>query len=379
MNPTALSGLLLTISTVSIAANEPVTFHSPGFPPTRLDADGRLEEDWGTLGWKLSGDGVVAGPGTVEAIMLDDLIPAARSDSPRGAVNVRCTAYRAPVFPAGVDVLQVQIAEAQGRPAQVTVGLDLPTGVKLGQRTVRLGQRVLLTQSRETAQAREAREWGHCDEAVALPGWAKPEGPCDPAFRNIRAGMGGVPIVYRFAIPAKSAVQVVLGLCESHWVQRNQRPLVCRVEGAPQQQVDPIAKWGQHKPGVLLFKARDADGDGRLEIQVRSAPGASDRNAILNAIWIFPADQQLDLGQVAAGALSATATRYVAVGGTPDQAWYREDRLEYPLNLPAGGVQELTFLVACQGGAAPAPDDCDWTVAALRRAAREVWRDWPKR
>ena len=55
MNPTALSGLLLTISTVSIAANEPVTFHSPGFPPTRLDADGRLEEDWGTLGWKLSG------------------------------------------------------------------------------------------------------------------------------------------------------------------------------------------------------------------------------------------------------------------------------------------------------------------------------------
>ncbi|MCY2992716.1 MAG: hypothetical protein NTY19_33280 [Planctomycetota bacterium] len=379
MNQTALFGLLLVAAAVIAAAEEPVPFQSPGFPPTHLDADGRLVEDWGTLGMKLSGENIVAGPGKVEPITLDALIPAAQSVSPRGAVTVSCTAYRAPVFPAGVDVLQVRLAEAQGRPAQVTVALDLPAGVKLGQRTVRLGNRILLTQSGETAQAREARAWGHCDEATSLSGWAKPEGQCDLAFRNIRAGLGGVPIVYRFTVPAKSAAQVVLGFCESHWAQRNQRPLVCRVEGAPQQQVDPVAKWGQHKPGVLLFKARDANGDGQLEIQVRPAPGANDRNPILNAIWIFPAGEPLDLGQVVGGDLSKTATWYVAVGGDQDQSLYREDRLEYPLSLPAGGVQELTFFVACQGGSAPSPEACDWTVAALRRAALEVWRDWPKR
>jgi hypothetical protein len=187
-----------------------------------------------------------------------------------------------------------------------------------------------------------------------------------------------VPIVYRFAVPPRSETQVVLGFCESHWAKPNQRPLLCRAEGAPPQHVDPVAKWGRHKPGAVRFKARDEDGDGKLEIQVRPAPGAPDRNPILNAIWLFPPAAKLDLGQVVSGALSATATRYVMVGGEKDQSMYPEDRLEYPLQLPAGGTRELTFFLARPGGAAPAPESYDWTPAALRRAALDVWREWPK-
>ena len=183
---------------------------------------------------------------------------------------------------------------------RVTVGLDLPTGVKLGQRTVRpRPARAADAVPRNRPGARSQGEWGHCDEAVALPGWRRSRRvPAIPPSGISAAGDGRS---CRSSIGSRSRPralsQVVLGLCESHWVQRNQRPLVCRVEGAPQQQVDPIAKLGPTQaPGVLLFKARDADGDGRLEIQVRSAPGASDRNAILNAIWIFPAESATGLG-----------------------------------------------------------------------------------
>lgn len=354
----------------------PVQFQSPGLPPSQMDAAGRLVEDWGTVGVRLSGAGVTDGSPTVESARLDNLIPAARATAARGAVRLVTTAFRAPVHPAGVDVLSVRVEEAQGRPAKLTLALDVPKNVRLGLRTARLGGRVVLTLADEALQAREVAEWGVCDESVALPGWAKPAVKCDPAFRNIRAGMGGVPIRYRFRVTPRSEALVVLGMCESHWDRAQQRPMVCRVEGADPLEVDPIARWGRHKPGVLVFRARDENADGRLEIAVRAAPGAKDRNPILNAIWIFPPGEIPNLGQVASGTLNAKALRYVDVGGPGDQSIYPPGKLEYQLSLPAGGSKELVFFVACQGGSAPIPEISPWTAETLRRAAVEVARDW---
>jgi hypothetical protein len=343
-----------------------------------MDAEGRLVEDWGTVGIKLRGEGVIDGPTTVAATKLDGLVPAARATAPRGAVTLSCTAYRAPVFPVGVDVLAVCVQEAKGQAVEVTVALDVPAGVQIGARTAKLGNRTVLTLPDEAFQQRELREWGYCDEATSLPRWAKPQGECDPAYRNIRAGLGGVPIIYGFAVPPKSAAQVVLGLCESHWAERGQRPLLCRVEGAEPQQVDPVAKWGQHKPGALLFAGRDQNGDGRLEIVVRCTPGAPDVNPILNAIWIFPTGERVNLEKVISGALSGAALRYVDVGGESDQSIYPPGKLEYRLKIPAGESRELVFCVACPNGNAPIPDTSVWTPVSLHRAAFEVWRDWPQ-
>ena len=50
------------------------------------------------------------------------------------------------------------------------------------------------------------------------------------AHRQIRAGMGGVPITYRFAVQTGEKRYVVLGFCESHWAEAGQRPLVINVE-----------------------------------------------------------------------------------------------------------------------------------------------------
>lgn len=368
--------LMSLVATAFAAGNEPVAFHSPGLPPSRMDAAGRLLADWGTVGVKLTGEGVTDAAPVVEAIKLDGTVPAARAVTKRGAVSLTLTAYRAPVWPAGVDVLTARVEETRGRAAKVTLVLDLPPKARVGFNTVKLGNRVVAALPSRDLTGEPQREWGYVDEGTALPGWAKPLGACDPSFRNIRAGMGGVPLVYRFSVPPKSTAHVVLGFCESHWAEAGQRPLLCSVEGAPRQHVDPIAKWGRHKPGALSFAARDENGDGKLEVAVRAAPGAKDKNPILNALWLFPAGSAPDLKKVIAGQLNAVAKRHVDVGGAGDQSLYPSGNAEYRLSLPARGAQELAFLVACQDTSAPAPNQTAWTAATLRRAALEVWRDW---
>ncbi len=370
---TWLAGMALAGWAAAACAAE---FGSPGFPSSRMEADGRLVEDWGTVSLRLAG-GEAAGTAQVDVCetRLDDAIPAAQAVTSRGGVTLTSTAYRAPAWPSGFDVLMARVEETRGAPADVTLAVELPPGARLGNRTVRVGGRTVLTLPAETPEQAALRDWGYCDDATALPGWAKPRGACDPAFRNIRAGLGGVPIAYRFAVPAKSAATVVLGFCESHWAERGQRPLICSVEGAAAQTVDPVARWGQHQPGALAFQGRDANGDGRLDIAVRTPAGAPDRNPILNVLWIFPAGEPVDTARVITGALNAAAARYVDVGGEGDQSIYASDKLEYKFTLPARGARELTFFAACLGDSAPMPETTAWTPATARSAARAVGKD----
>jgi hypothetical protein len=286
------------------------------------------------------------------------------------------TAFRAPVWPAGLDVLTVRLAETAGKETPVQLSLALPETVRLGLQTVTLGGRAVLSLPAGTRVSQAMNEWGWADDAVALPGWARPAVECDPAFKSIRAGMGGVPILYHFNVEPTAKVKVVLGFCESHWTQAGQRPVICQVEGAPRQEVDPLARWGRHQPGVIVLAASDANGDGTLDVSVLPKPGAPDQNPILNAIWLFPPDASLDPERVIAGKLNAVALRYVAVGGSNDQSLYAGGKVEYALKLPANATQELTFLVACPGSSVPAPDQTMWTPEKLREAAASVWQDW---
>lgn len=354
-----------------------VTFTSPGLAPTRMDDQGRLIEDWGSITVNVTGAGLPAtAPATVQSIKLDGLIPAAQAQCRYGTVALTLTAFRAPVWPAGLDVLTVRLAETAGQETPVQLSLTLPETVRLGLKTVTLGGRAVLGLPAGTSVSQAMRDWGWADDAVALPGWARPAVDCDPAFKNIRAGMDGVPILYHFKVDPKAKLNIVLGFCESHWSQAGQRPVICQVEGAPPQEVDPLAHWGQHRPGAIVFAASDANGDGTLDVSVLPKPGAPDQNPILNAIWLFPAGASPNLEQVIAGKLNAVALRYVAVGGGNDQSLYAGGRVEYALKLPAHATQELTFLVACPGSSVPRPDQTAWTPEKLRQSAAAVWRDW---
>jgi len=342
-----------------------------------MDDKGCLVEDWGSVAVRLGGAGVPAtATAVVQAIKLDGIIPGAQAQSQYGPVALTLTAFRAPVWPAGLDVLTVRLTETAGQETPLQLSLTLPENVQVGLKTVTLGGRAVIGLPVGAKASQAMREWGWADDAVALPGWARPAAACDPAFQNIRAGMGGVPILYRFKVVPNARLKVVLGFCESYWAQAGQRPVICQIEGAATQEIDPLERWGQHRPGAILFDATDANGDGMLDISVLPKPGAPDQNPILNAIWLFAADADPNLAQVIAGKLNAVASRYVAVGGSNDQSLYAGGRVEYSLRLAANASQEFTFLVACAGGSVPLADQTTWTPEQLRHSAVAVWRDW---
>lgn len=354
-----------------------VTLTAPGLAPSRMDDQARLVEDWGAVSVALSGPGIPeTNSFSIESVKLDDLVPAARARAQFGQVDYSLTAFRAPAWPAGLDALTVRLTETAGQEVRVRLTLALPENARLGLQTANVGGRIVLSLPAGLKVAQAMRDWGWADDAVAMQGWARPAVDCDPAFRNIRAGLGGVPISYSFKVDPSAKATVVLGFCESHWAQAGQRPVICQVEGAPNQEIDPLAAWGQHRPGALLFNASDANGDGVLTVTVLPKPGAPDQNPILNAIWIFSPGNTPKLDQVIAGKLNASALRYVEVGGSNDQSLYAGGKVEYDIKLPARGNQELTFLVACPGASVPPPGQTAWTLDKLRQSAAEVWRCW---
>jgi hypothetical protein len=291
-------------------------------------------------------------------------------------VTLTQTAYRAPIWPSGVDVLEAELANTGEEPTQVQLELVVPETMEVGESTGSIEGRPCLTSPTNLQPTREEREWGCVGGVKAMPGWAKPEGPCDPAFANISAGMGGVPITYRFAVPPGAKRTVVLGFCESFHPTAGLRPVVALVEGAEQQAIDPIDAWGRHQPGVVRFDATDSDGDGRLQVSVAPHPQASDRNTILNAIWVFDPAIPLDDQQLIEGHLNDRAERYVDVGGQQDQGLYKSGDVKYSLQLEPGQTREFLFLLASPGcRSLPDPSLGLWNPRTLRKAAADVWRD----
>lgn len=136
--------------------------------------------------------------------------------------------------------------------------------------------------------------------------WAKPPAGVDPSLRHIAVHMGG-NLRFEAAVPAGASRRVALALCESWWNESGKRVQVLRVEGADPKTVDTVADIGQHRAAAFWFEAKDADGDGRIEITVEAAPRAADKNTILNGLWIFPADTKMDSEALLAGKLSPVA------------------------------------------------------------------------
>jgi len=210
-----------------------------------------------------------------------------------------------------------------------------------------------------------------------MPGWAAPQGDCDASFKNIRAGMGGVPIVYHFTVPKGEQRTLVLGFCESFHATPGKRPLMIDVEGTAKQELDPLTKWGRHIPGCLHFDATDTNQDGHIDITVGPHPRAEDQNPILNVIWVFPAGLPLDDKDLIAGKLNRKAEYFVDVGGQQDQALYEQGPFEYVLRLEPGASQEWLFLLSSPGGGpVPNPETMSWTAENLLKAAEEVAKSW---
>ena len=369
--------LHLTIAAASLALITPglvgseLLLSSPGFPPSKVDEQGVLHEDWGTIALHLRQP---EGAKRTSQRCEKETVPTAITAFSAGPVTLVQTAYRAPIWPGGVDVLTARLESTAAEAVEVSLDLAVPKEVSFGESTGMLGGRAVIGLPKDVEPVREEQPWGCTGGVVPMPGWARPKGQCDPAFRNISAGMGGVPIIYRFAVPPGSKRTVVLGFCESHWPGAGIRPVEIYVEGAPKSEIDPIAAWGRHMPGCLQFEATDSDKDGRLRIVIAPHPKASDKNTILNVIWVFPPDVYVDTDEVLRGKLNGAAQYYVDVGGENDQLLYKGGRLTYQLRLEPNEEQELTFFLASPGSrSVPNPAATAWTSESLRRAAEEVW------
>lgn len=363
---------LLVLVTVTTAQAE-VTIRSPGSPPSKVAKDGALVEPWGAVRLQIVDP---AEAQVSEQVAEEAPMPVTVTTVNAGAVTLTQSAYRAPIWPSGVDVLEATASNDGDSPTTVQLELVVPEAMQVGETVGSIEGTPSVVLPDGLQAVREEREWGCTGGLSALPGWARPERPCDPSFRNIAAGMGGVPIKYRFAVKSGTMCSVVLGFCESHHPGPGVRPVIASVEGAEERSIDPNTSWGRHVPGVARFDAADADGNGRLEVTVAPHPHAGDRNPILNVLWIFDRSTNIDEEKLIAGELNDRARYFVDVGGENDQLLYKPGNVRFVLELQPKEQRDFLFLVRSPG-CRYLPDMSLglWNQKTLRKAAADVWKD----
>jgi hypothetical protein len=136
--------------------------------------------------------------------------------------------------------------------------------------------------------------------------WANPPAGVAKQLATI-AGGKPFPIEYQIKVAPGASVAVAVALCEGWHDQPGQRVLDVNVEGAPSRTVDTVAGLGKNVAGLLWFDAKDANNDGLIDLTVAAAKNAKDKNAILNAFWVFDKPIERNDAAVLSGSLDAQA------------------------------------------------------------------------
>src|SRR5665213_84328 len=165
------------------------------------------------------------------------------------------------------------------------------------------------------------------DSRRARRNWSKPNIACDAAFNDIAVGEKGLSgeglIELHIRVIPGSEHKIVLGFCEGKWEEPGQRVMRADVEGAPKKDIDPVKDFGPKTPGVYYFDAKDVNKDGELIVVVVNMPGAKDRNAILNGLWMFDKGAP-SATEIISGQLDKKATLYVKCAdvGMPQRRYH---------------------------------------------------------
>ncbi len=142
-------------------------------------------------------------------------------------------------------------------------------------------------------------DYERLDGISGAPDWAKPAANVSPEFRNVAWG-NNRPVAYRVRVTAGAAKRIMLGFCESYKNMLYQRTAQMEVEGAPTQSVDLALNAPHNQPQVFLFDAKDADGNGWIDINV-FAPQGQDPNATLATIAVYAAGSTLTRDELITG------------------------------------------------------------------------------
>ncbi len=165
------------------------------------------------------------------------------------------------------------------------------------------------------------------DSRMTKRNWSKPGIACDAAFNDIAEGEKGLSgeglIEFHIKVTPGSEHKIVLGFCEGKWEEPGQRVMRVHIEGAAQKDIDPVKDFGPKIPGVYFFDSKDVNQDGELIVVVTNMPGAKDRNAIINGLWMF--DRQAPAAaEIISGKENKHAILYVKCAdvGMPERRYH---------------------------------------------------------
>lgn len=144
-------------------------------------------------------------------------------------------------------------------------------------------------------------------------GWVAPHDSLDPAFANVAWGTNRA-IRYQVDVEPGASYKVATGFLEGWKSTAGARPLEIHVEGSPVRTVDPLAEGIRGKAYVHILDARDANLDGKLNIEIHPSAVGPDPNTILNVFWVFPDNLQLSADAIARGEHNNDAIVYFDCG-----------------------------------------------------------------
>jgi hypothetical protein len=144
------------------------------------------------------------------------------------------------------------------------------------------------------------------DDGGVLKNWAKPSANLDPSLKNIAVHMDG-NIQYELTVPTGSASLIGMAICEGYWSEPGKRILKLCVEGSENKTVDPISEMGQNNARAFWFDGKDTNNDGKIAISVEAASKATDKNTILNGLWVFDSKAKKDDDALLTGKLNSFA------------------------------------------------------------------------
>ena len=156
------------------------------------------------------------------------------------------------------------------------------------------------------------------------------------------------PIHHQIRVPEGAAITVAVAICEGWHDEPGRRILDLNVEGDEAKHVDTIADLGKNKPGLFSFHAQDKNGDRLIDLKVSAAAKASDKNAILNGFWVFPAEEKPADAAVLSGESDSKAL-LVCYAGQSD-ADSRNDVVLVHVTNKSGTPQIIAPKVLVQSG-----------------------------
>ncbi|MBM4081571.1 MAG: hypothetical protein FJ278_17840, partial [Planctomycetes bacterium] len=188
--------LVVSLSGAAMADGPQMLIGAPDTRPTLVDASGGLQQAWGTVSVSLVIEGGPSHTARTHQFYAGSASPTVVTETVAGPLTLAACAYRAPIWPEGVDVLEAIVRNNSADPRTARLVLRAPKELTFQGTSLRHGGRAVVALPPAQPILKNS---GCLTDARALPRWGKPAAPCDPGFQHIRAGMGGIPITYRFA------------------------------------------------------------------------------------------------------------------------------------------------------------------------------------